>query len=657
MKVSEQITSSDPERSLSPSVQRLVSELSGTPVHAGTVLQFLFEQHPEYAGKRAGSAELGEIEQGPEQPVEEWIKVAWSKLEEAEVGKLDGPLLTVCLAVEETTVGRTLAEVDGFLESLEKEIEGPLEVVLIQDAYDRWESLTGRVGESVPVHPDAPARVDELNRKPFARIVANRIKEVRQARRTQDDAQRAFMVHLHGKWGSGKTSVLNFMRDELTDDEWIVVDFNGWRYQRLNPPWWMLIKEVYRQGRCQVSGSKARRLQRRWWWWKFKSNWLPAGFVVAGVSLTSLLLYLVFNSYFYFSEARSIELIPGIVSVIVTASVTFYAATRSLMFGSSRAAKTYEEISQDPLVPIKRLFNRLIDTMGRPVAIFIDDLDRCEGEYVVNLLEGIQTLFRDRPVTYVVAADRQWIRTSFEEDYQPFEGSIEEPGRPLGYLFLDKVFQLPVAIPRLPRGVQDRFWGRLLKEEAPTAEERKEKEKKARELMKDKRTQDELRDVIAEHEDDEYLQKVLRARAAEKITSPEAREEIEHRLEPFSGFLEPNPRTMKRLVNAYGMKQAVNFLEWRDAGFEPLVLWTILSRRWPALRDLLAERPGYVDYVINQEKPEGNRLDPAEKALFVDEAVYEVVKGRSGDGDVVLDEPAIRSIVGYEGDEQSEGTR
>jgi hypothetical protein len=48
----------------------------------------------------------------------------------------------------------------------------------------------------------------------------------------------------------------------------------------------------------------------------------------------------------------------------------------------------------------------------------------------------------------VVAADRQWICASFEKEYEAFGKSIGEPGRPLGYLFLDKMFQVSVSVPQ-----------------------------------------------------------------------------------------------------------------------------------------------------------------------------------------------------------------
>jgi hypothetical protein len=41
--------------------------------------------------------------------------------------------------------------------------------------------------------------------------------------------------------------------------------------------------------------------------------------------------------------------------------------------------------------------------------------------------------------------------------------TIGEPGRPLGYLFLDKVFQVSVSIPRLSPRWQSAYWQGLLR--------------------------------------------------------------------------------------------------------------------------------------------------------------------------------------------------
>jgi hypothetical protein len=57
---------------------------------------------------------------------------------------------------------------------------------------------------------------------------------------------------------------------------------------------------------------------------------------------------------------------------------------------------------------------------------------------MVDLLEEIQTLFREAWVIFVVAADRHWLTAYYEEAYENLCPRISEPGKPLGYLFLEK---------------------------------------------------------------------------------------------------------------------------------------------------------------------------------------------------------------------------
>jgi hypothetical protein len=107
-------------------------------------------------------------------------------------------------------------------------------------------------------------------------------------------------------------------------------------------------------------------------------------------------------------------------------------------------------------------FKDLVKWINQPVAIFIDDLDRCNKDYLVELLEGIQTMFKEVPVIYVIAADRRWLCTSFDKVYDGFKNTVEEPGRPLSNLFLEKTFQLSASIPRLGRKTRDEFFKSLL---------------------------------------------------------------------------------------------------------------------------------------------------------------------------------------------------
>jgi hypothetical protein len=124
---------------------------------------------------------------------------------------------------------------------------------------------------------------------------------------------------------------------------------------------------------------------------------------------------------------------------------------------------------------------------------------------------------------------------------------------------------------------------------------------------------------------------------------PDLRTRTEHTLKTFSHLLEPNPRSMKRLVNAYGIQRDLRLIEARGTGrgavsAEHLALWTIVRMRWPLLADFLASSPGLVD---GDNWPES---EPALGALYASDDVTAVVGGQ-GIG-IALTTDAVRALEG-----------
>lgn len=519
---------------------------------------------------------------------------------------------------------------------------------------------------SVPTHLDMPADEDDLNRRPFAEVVAVGIRQAyrqmreRKAHNSDDGPGDAFLVHLHGQWGSGKSTVLNFLRDSLTGESdeareagaapWLVVTFNAWRHQHLGPPWWALIHCLYDQSRNQLKtldASAARRLLRHDLAWRFRTRLGPL--VLTAALLLWFLSLSIGGDASTVTEAVKTWLEAS--AVIFAVGGTLLGGFRTLLLGSAQAARVYTELSRDPMRPIADYFQRLIRATRRPVAIFIDDLDRCDSDYVVELLRGIQTLFRRDDVTYVVAADRDWLRSCYESDYATFSNAIGEPGRPLGYLFLEKVFQVSVGLPRLSGDARDRYLSRLL----AMGEGTSKAEQRQQQLVAERKAEDDLRQSVSGAEFSERIdqarhdpayQRALRIVAAKRMLTPEVQQHTEHVLTAYAHLLEPNPRAMKRLVNAFGLQQAVNWLSERDVPEHPLILWTILQLRWPLLADHLTRHPDQIEFAGTGRLPED--LDEEVRALLGSRQVLPVIRGEGVADGQPLNAAQIRRIVGDE---------
>jgi hypothetical protein len=500
--------------------------------------------------------------------------------------------------------------------------------------------------DAVPTHADNPAIVDELGRQSFAKVIAARIRAAR------GESYEAFLVHLHGPWGAGKTSLLNFLAEELHDDDprWVVVRFNAWEHQRIAPPWWWLMTALYQQALHELPRRDARRLRRRELLWRLRGGAL--GYLM--VLLAAVLFVIAWRSGTL--DSTTLQGVIVATAAILAPVLAIWGAVRGLsrwaLATSARLARTYVQHAPDPLGTLRGHFGELVCWIGAPIAILIDDLDRCKSPYVVELLEGIQTLFRDVPVTYVIAADRAWLSDSYESEYDQFTSRADEPGRPLGYLFLEKTFQISANVPSLSDERRLGYWERLIEQwqpNAPSDEELHALRASAGREFAGLDTQQAIEDALRRDPGGSPEERLIRSeQAAVRLASRDLQRAQEHALGPFDSLLEPTPRAMKRLVNAYGIQRGVQLLgsgTTRSDRFaqQETALWTILSMRWPVLGEHLAANSDDIT-LIGQSPPDGAVPEDL-RPLFTDKDVIAVAGGDAKGVDAELTAAGVRRIV------------
>lgn len=255
-----------------------------------------------------------------------------------------------------------------------------------------------------------------------------------------------------------------------------------------------------------------------------------------------------------------------------------------------------------PMEELLRRYDFLIRSARSPVAVLIDNLDRCHAEYIVEMLEGIQTLLRHRPhagprwrrtapdrplVVFVVAADRGWLCDSYVRVYDEFASGAREPGRPFGLVFLDKIFEFMLRLPTIPAGVSVA---------ARTDQAR------------------------PEHESTNLPPAVphLRAHAVERLgeihratlhAEPGARFDTNDQLEQLLADLDPGPVIRRQLETAYCVSRATQLLAGhavdtdQDAIYR-LGLWTLIELKWPELASHLTRSPHDLDRIARETGPD-----------------------------------------------------
>ncbi|WP_324924258.1 P-loop NTPase fold protein [Actinophytocola sp.] len=508
--------------------------------------------------------------------------------------------------------------------------------IVVSGGHDGTVRIWGNpVADQVDWLSDAPSHRDLLHRKPLARAIATRLRKM-----NDEEPDTSFLVHIDGPWGAGKSTLLNFLGTELRDD-FVTVPFDAWREAGVGPAWWALLTAL----------RESVRTRHRWparLWLRAAESAARLRRVGAPFFLALALLVTLVSGIWLFTPA-SLEGLQDTASTIagVLASVGILwagslVAGRFLLWDSARGARLFEQNNTNPMLEVTRHFGWLLRRSSKPVVFLVDDLDRCPDSYVVELLDSVQTLVRDAgtPSAHVVvAADGAWIRTSYELHYATFAAAVAEPGRPLGYLFLDKFFQLRVPVPTIDATRQRQYLRELLRGPAAVARTTlAQEESRVRRQLDRSVTEAQVVETLR-GTSDEVRDRVAGA-ALDKLTTPEAVAASEHSLQRFAVLLPPNPRTMKRFVNTYSAMRAVRTLEGNPVRVESLALWTIIEIRWPGLADHLRARPRDIGLVGDDEPRD---LPATLRPLFTDPALRLLI---GFDPAAPLDAGVIRSCLG-----------
>lgn len=245
---------------------------------------------------------------------------------------------------------------------------------------------------------------------------------------TNDDLLPA-TIGIFGDWGSGKSSLIGMLEDNLEDDkDTIVLSFNGWLF------------EGYEDAKLALMGSivdeltdnrkltaKAKKLVlglvKRINFWRLATvaGRAAAGYAVAGIrgaalggaiSLPDLL-----------EKAKDVE--PDKLKEFLRENDPGQEIRRGV-----------REFRND--------FSALLEeTKVRRLVVIVDDLDRCSPDTVIETLEAIKLFLFVEKTAFIIGADERLIRYAVRRRFPELPGERAEVGRD----YLEKLIQFPVRIP------------------------------------------------------------------------------------------------------------------------------------------------------------------------------------------------------------------
>ncbi|MBV6639494.1 MAG: hypothetical protein KI791_02200 [Cyclobacteriaceae bacterium] len=524
--------------------------------------------------------------------------------------------------------------------------------------------------DNIPFHLDQIEIDDRLNREAIAKSLSRLLNK--NIFNQNNKVDKSFMVHLQGSWGEGKSTFLNLLTKNLDQEgnQWVVVEFNAWQNQHISPPWWIFLDSMYRQVFPKMFDKYKERFRIREWFRRFfwyKSTARATSIILVTIS-TILLLYLLPSLLGLFDDQKSLlnnsndiktitETIISIGSVIGLIYGLWKFISSPFMLSNSHSAKAFLEHAIDPMKKVKKHFEALVTNVnnsGKMMAIYIDDLDRCSSGFTVELLEGIQTLFSEKKVLYVVAGDRKWISTCFENHYKDYSDIVKEPGQKLGYLFIEKAFQLSIRLPKLSGQVKKSYWdfiiniqksenlGLVTNQDFKISQSQRSEVKAKIKEETAKRNYNNLSHLDRIQKDFKLSETEFNDIALEAYD--EDSEEIKHILQDHYELIDANPRGIKRLANQYNMYRNILIAEGkRSFDINKLFRWLMIQNKYPLFADWIERNIDLLDedFLMRDDNPEFRiylkRDTFLDNLLFDNENKYE---GKLGIEDV-------RQFIGY----------
>lgn len=250
-------------------------------------------------------------------------------------------------------------------------------------------------------------------------------------------------VGVLGDWGSGKSSLMGLACAELTAEaggQYACVRFSPWQYEDYDDVKVALMAAVLAELGKQAAGdaeqeAEVGRLKAFLLRFGRRSRRVARG----GVGLLPASVPVI-------AQAVDPSADPAVVAL---AQQGAQAAVSGLAGRLADPAPPADDKQVTDVEEFRSRFADLIESLTdlAAVVVFIDDLDRCLPETVVDTFEAIRLLLGAPRTAFVVAANQKIVELAVDARYPELRG--DGRGQGIGAQYLEKMLQLKIAVPPL----------------------------------------------------------------------------------------------------------------------------------------------------------------------------------------------------------------
>lgn len=266
-------------------------------------------------------------------------------------------------------------------------------------------------------------------------------------------------IGLYGDWGSGKSSILKILENELYQEEdVIVVYFDGWAFESFDDAKMALIQGIVdalekEEKFFNKVGDKLSNSYKQ----------LKSAFTNLRKSIDWMrILQIATKSVVPIATAAATGgasmIIPTLLDVFRNSSDNLQEILKGEQaeeFLKNCLKNNDENKKYEVVREFRKDFEKLIEYSKQgKIVVLIDDLDRCLPRHIIDNLEAIKLFLNVPKTAFVIAADQFIVSNAIKSEYEGLIRVSAEQNKTkqnLGDSYMEKFIQLPYTIPPMSR--------------------------------------------------------------------------------------------------------------------------------------------------------------------------------------------------------------
>ena len=330
---------------------------------------------------------------------------------------------------------------------------------------------------------DRPLRVGDADALGLGRIAAGLSEFLRNAA-----TEPPLTVAVTGPWGSGKSSLMGLLKADLERVGYRPVWFNAWHHQKGEHLLASLFANIRAQAIPPLLSPEGVEFRARLLWLRTKARWFIAVILIAAVTSVAAILSDVgligwavdsLGALVGAGEASALDRLASLLgagsssAAVVAFGAALWRSLRAFGLDPAKLRNTASAGATDGIEPGARFrfaseFAQVTRALApRRMVIFIDDLDRCAKEHVVEVLEAVNFLAVSGECFVVLGMEPTWVKgcvaLAFDdlanEAIAPEENAAARNKRRAEFAekYLEKLINIQVRVPTPDEGAARRI--------------------------------------------------------------------------------------------------------------------------------------------------------------------------------------------------------